>query len=89
MIRLMRLIRHLGQFIYTILMLFGDGGRYVILRLRSPNALAAENLFLRQQLALYQERHVKPRRVTHATRLTLVWLARRFHWRQALCNRRP
>ena len=44
---------------------------------RSPAALAAENLFLRKQLALYQERHVKPRRATPATRVTLVWLARR------------
>ena len=38
--------------------------------------LAAENLFLRKQLAMYQERQVKPRRATDATRLTLVWLSR-------------
>jgi putative transposase len=89
MIRLMRLIRHIGQCIYTILMLFGDGGRYLMCRLRSPNALAAENLFLRKQLALYQERHVKPQRVTQAARLTLTWLARYFNWRQALVIVQP
>ena len=30
--------------------------------LQSRSALAAENLFLRKQLALYQERQVQPRR---------------------------
>ena len=55
----------------------------------STAALAAENLFLRKQLALYQERHVKPRRATDATRLALVWLARWFDWRQALAVVQP
>jgi hypothetical protein len=34
--------------------------------------LAAENPFLRKQLALYQERKVKPQRATDATRITPV-----------------
>jgi putative transposase len=89
MTRLMRLIRHLGQSICTLLMLFGDGWRYLMLRLRSPATLAAENLFLRKQLALYQERSITPRRATHATRLTLVWLARWFDWRRALVIVQP
>jgi putative transposase len=75
MIRLMRFIRHLGQFICTLLMLLGDGGRYLMCRWRTPAALAAENLFLRKQLALYRERGIKPRRATPATRLALIWLA--------------
>ena len=33
---------------------------YLGLCLRSSPALAAENLFLRKQLALYQERQIKP-----------------------------
>jgi transposase InsO family protein len=49
----------------------------------------AENLFLRKQLALYQERQVKPRRATDATRLALVWLGRWFDWRQALAIVQP
>src|SRR3712207_5323892 len=89
MIRLMYVIRHIGQCISTILMLCGDGGRYLICRLRSPHALPAENLFLRKQLALYQERHAKPRRATLATRVALVWLARWCDWRQALVIVRP
>ena len=47
-------------------------------------ALAAENLFLRKQLALYLERQVKPQRARKATRLALVLLSRLFPWRPAL-----
>ena len=36
--------------------------------------LAAENLFLRKQLALYEERRVKPRRPDPETRVVLVLL---------------
>jgi hypothetical protein len=45
MTHLTRLMRHLGQFISTLRLLLTDGLRYVGLCLRSPNALAAENLF--------------------------------------------
>jgi transposase InsO family protein len=41
-------------------------------------------LFLRKQLAFYQERKVKPRRADNPTRLTLVLLSRWFNWREAL-----
>src|SRR5215475_3040546 len=75
---------HLQQLAGTLLTLLVDGLRYVGLCLRSPAALAAENLFLRKQLALYRERHVKPRCATPATRIALVWLGRWFDWRQAL-----
>jgi hypothetical protein len=37
--------------------------------------LATENLFLRKQLALYQERCTKARRPDPATRVTLVLLS--------------
>ena len=49
---------------------------FVVRGLRSHARLATQNLFLRKQLALDLERDVKPRRVTSATRLTLVVLAR-------------
>jgi hypothetical protein len=51
---------------------------FLSLGLRSRTSLAAENLFLRKQLAFYQERKVKPRRADNPTRLTLVLLSRRF-----------
>jgi hypothetical protein len=54
-----------------LLTLVVDAGRFLRPWLRSPAQLAAENLFLRRQLALYQERHVKPRQATNATRFAL------------------
>jgi putative transposase len=64
--------------------LFADLLRFLVLGLRSKSSLAAENLFLRKQLAFYQERKIKPRRTDNPTRLTLVWLSRWFDWRNAL-----
>src|SRR5262245_15931092 len=51
---------------------------------RSRTQLAAANLFLRKQLALYLERQTKPRRAGNATRITLVALSRFLDWRQLL-----
>ena len=72
-----------------LLTLLGDGMCFLCLCLRSRPALAAENLFLRKQLALYQERDVKPRRATNTTRIALIWLARWFDWRHALAVVQP
>jgi putative transposase len=56
----------------------------------SPRAvLIAENLFLRKQLALLQERGVKPRRITTPARMMLLALARFFEWRDALVIVKP
>ncbi len=66
-----------------------DGLRFLGLVLRSRTALAAENLFLRKQLALYRERQVKPRRASDAMRVALVRLARFFAWKQALLIGQP
>ena len=64
--------------------LFCDLLRFLVLGLRSKTSLAAENLFLRKQLAFYQERRIRPRRIDCPTRLTLVWLSRWFNWRNTL-----
>ena len=72
-----------------LLMLLVNGIRFLRLCPRSAPVLAAENLFLRKQFALYQARHVKPRRSTDATRLALVSLAYWFDWRQALAMVQP
>ncbi len=81
--------RHFMQLTAMLLMFVCDALRFLLLCLCPSPALAAENLFLRQQLALYQERHVKPRRATTATRLALVWFARWFDWRHALAVVQP
>jgi hypothetical protein len=62
---------------------------FVSLGIRSRSRLAAENLFLRKQLALYRERQVKPRRADDATRITLVALSRLIDWRTVLTIVKP
>ena len=84
-----RLLHHVWHLTGMLLMLLVDVIRFLRLCLRPAPVLAAENLFLRKQLAQYQERHVKPRRATNATRLVLVWLGRWFDWRQALAVVQP
>jgi hypothetical protein len=68
----------------TWLRVAGDLVHFLCLGLRSRTSIAAENLFLRKQLAFYQERKVKPRRADNPTRLTLVVLSPWFNWRGAL-----
>jgi putative transposase len=68
----------------TIISLLGDLATFFWVTLRPQNALAAENLFLRKQLAMYQERKAKPRRPDTPIRITLVLLSRLFNWRDAL-----
>ena len=66
-----------------------DGVRFVSAGFRSRSQLAAENLFLRKQLALYRERQVKPRRADDATRITLVMLSQLIDWRAVLTIVQP
>ena len=60
--------------------------RLVALAARPRAALVAENLFLRKQLALFQERQVRPRRADAATRWMMAALSQWFAWRNALVN---
>lgn len=55
----------------------------------SRASLAAEVLFLRKQLAFYQERKIKPRRFDDAARLSMLFLAKLFDWKNALVNVKP
>ena len=50
----------------------------------SRPALVAENLFLRKQLALFQERETEPRRAHDSTRWLMSLLSQWFDWRNAL-----
>ena len=71
------------------LRLLEDALRWLVLLLRSSEAVRAENLFLRRQLALFIERGVQPRRVDAATRVSLAVLAKLFEWRGALVVVQP
>ena len=79
----------LSNLLLTIFDLLVDALRFIRLSLRPRGALAAENLFLRKQLAQYLERQLKPRRAKAATRLTLGLLSKLFAWRQALTVVKP
>ena len=73
----------------TILRIAADVVSLVSSAWRSRAQLAAENLFLRKQLAQYLEREVKPRRPDDATRITLVALSRFVEWRRLLTIVKP
>jgi putative transposase len=70
----------------TVLDLSAELLRFLTTAARSRSSLVAENLFLRKQLAFYQEHETKPRRLTDAARITLVFWSR---WKQALAIVRP
>ena len=63
--------------------------QYIVSSQRPRQRLAAENLFLRKQLALFQEREIRPRRADDTARAALVWLSRAFNWREALVVVKP
>ena len=56
---------------------------------RSRSALLAENLFLRKQLAFYQEHQIRPRRLTDAARFSLVLWSKFCNWKSALVIVKP
>src|SRR3954454_24805160 len=80
--RLSRMVRNLR----TIL---SDGLGFFASVWRRRTALAAENLFLRKQLALFREREKKAMHTTPADRFVFSKLARWFDWRSALMIVKP
>ena len=56
------------HYLRTLSLVAVDLVRLVVLATRPRAALVAENLFLRKQLALFQERKVRPRRADASTR---------------------
>src|SRR5215831_4176505 len=80
------LFRTVAHCFRTIVPVVIDLIRLAILAVHSRRALAAENLFLRKQLALFQERQVTPRRANDSARWMMATLSRMFPWRDALVN---
>ncbi len=72
-----------------IVRVIADLVNFVWLCAKPSRNLAAENLFLRKQLALYKERQIKPRSTDPATRFTMAFLSQRFAWRDALVIVQP
>jgi len=75
--------------IKSALALLCDLLRFARLMCQSRTRLAAENLFLRKQLACYLERQVRPRRTDNGSRITLVLLSQFVTWRDLVTNRAP
>ena len=73
----------------TMTSLLCDLARFISLLMRPRDALAAENLLLHKQLAMYQERNLKPRRPDTAFRVALVLLSRFFNRKHALVVIKP
>src|ERR1700739_4197658 len=67
----------------------GEVTRFVRTALRSRTSLVAENLFLRKQLAYYQEHKLKPQPLTDAARFALALWSRMFDWKSALVVVKP
>src|SRR5260370_32192126 len=76
--------RSLDSLFNLITDLLVDGLLFFRLLFRSRTSLSAEVLFLRKQLAFYQERQVQPRRLNDSARFSLILLSRLFHWKDAL-----
>jgi hypothetical protein len=73
----------------TTIKLLCDLATFIWLMLSPHGALVAENLFLRKQLAMYQERKMKPRRPDAPFRSALVLLSSLFYWKDALILVQP
>ena len=67
----------------------GQGIQFLWLALSSRAELSAEVLFLRKQLAFYQEHQVPPRKLTDAARFSLALWSQLFNWRAALVIVKP
>src|SRR5215470_18792600 len=86
MLKTVQLLRSLVLILITTV---AQSTHFLRLALFSRAALSAEVLFLRQQLAFYQEHRIPPRKLTPAARLSLVLWSRFFPWRDALMMVKP
>ncbi len=90
MFRLARSVsRALGPVVRCVGDLTLDGFHFLAATLRSRTAVSAEILFLRKQLAFYQEHQIRPRRLTDSARFSLIFWSRLFDWKEALVIVKP
>ena len=78
------LCRNLCSAFSTMSELLRDGLQFFRTISHSRTALAAEILFLRKQVAYYQDHQIRPRRLRDASRLCLLFWSRLFDWPAAL-----
>ena len=68
----MKIFQAVYRLLYMLQDLVSEALRFVQLTTRSKTALAAEILFLRKQLAFFQEREIKPRRFDDAKTILAI-----------------
>src|SRR4030095_10161668 len=86
MLRTVRLLRSVG---FILINTGAQGIQFLRLAVFSRASLSAEVLFLRKQLAFYQEHQIAPRKLADAARFSLVLWSRLFNWREALMIAKP
>src|ERR1700747_2310960 len=79
----------LRSLLSILLITAGQGIQFLWLAVSSRAELSAEVLFLRKQLALYQEHQVQPRKLTDAARFSLALWSQLCDWRAALVIVKP
>ena len=82
----LKALRHCARTIWRVLF---DLVALLPVVTKSRTALVAENLFLRKQLAMFQERKVRPHRAEDSARWLMAHLSRLFDWRGALVVVKP
>jgi hypothetical protein len=90
MVRLARSVSHsLRSFVRLAGDLTLDGFHFLGATVRSRSAVSAEILFLRKQLAFYQEHQIRSRRLTDSARFSLALWSHFFDWKEALVIVKP
>ena len=90
MVRLARSVSHsLRSFARLAGDLTLDGFHFLGATVRSRSAVSAEILFLRKQLAFYQEHQIRPWRLADSARFSLALWSRFFDWKEALVIVQP
>src|SRR3954466_4860086 len=86
---MIKVFTRLAKMVRNLRTILSDGLSLFAAVSRRRKAVAAENLFLRKQLALFREREKKAMPTTPADRFVFSKLARFFDWRGALLILKP
>ncbi|MCU1340249.1 MAG: hypothetical protein JWO19_5830 [Bryobacterales bacterium] len=82
----LKAFRHCTRTVHRVVV---DLVEVLLVATKSRGALAAEILFLRNQLAMFQERNVRPHRAEDSARWLMALLSRLFDWRSAVVVVKP
>jgi hypothetical protein len=81
--------RSLNSLLDLIIDLVADGLLFFRLLFRSRTSPSVEVLFLRKQLAFYEERQVQPRRLNDSVRFSLILWSRLCNWKEVWIPKTP